>query len=159
MGAGVLMRMPNQIRVAQALMIAVILLFGATSWSEVRQMAIVARSDFPNNKISKEELKAIYLGEIQILHGVRILPIDQPHRQPIREAFLSQILKMTRDQYLEYWNKRLYQKGGLTPLLEENPRKVIEAVQEKEGALGYVWAEELQKDNKIKVLLTIDLKE
>jgi ABC-type phosphate transport system substrate-binding protein len=153
------MEIPMRIRLIQAVLIAAIVVSTATSWSEVREMAIVARPDFPNDKITKEELRSIYLGEIQILHGVRILPIDQPQRHPIREAFLSQVLQMTRDQYLEYWNKRLYQKGGLTPLLEENPKKVIEAVKEKEGALGYVWMEEVQQDNQVKVLLTIDLRE
>jgi len=118
----------------------------------------VARQDFPNDRITKEELRSIYLGEVQIIHGFRLAPIDQPHKQPIREAFLSQILQMTRDQYLEYWNKRLYQKGGLTPLLEENSHKVIEAVQEKAGSLGYVWLEEVNKDEKVKVLLTIELR-
>lgn len=151
------MKFPMRIRLVQLAVIASILFMIVSSWSEVRQIAIVARQDFPNNTISKEELRSIYLGEIQILRGFRIAPIDQPHRQPIREAFLSQILQMTRDQYLDYWNKRLYQKGGLTPLLEENSQKVLEAVQEKAGALGYVWLEDVNRQGKVKVLLTIDL--
>lgn len=65
---------------------------------------------------------------------------------------------MTRDYYIDYWNKRLFQKGGLTPLLKDNSEEVLQAVREQGGALGYVWLDEAEGREGIKILLTIDLK-
>lgn len=135
-----------------------LLLQASQAVGEPRVMAIVAGADFPKDQLTLEELKAIYLGEIQILKYIRVQPMDQRHNQPIRKKFLDQVLYMTRDYYIDYWNKRLFREGGLTPLLKNNSREVLEAVRDQEGAVGYVWLDEAEGREGIKILLTIDLK-
>ena len=130
----------------------------AESQQTTQTMAIVAGVGFPKNRLTLEEVKAIYLGEIQILRDLRIYPIDQSYNQPIRAKFLEQILHITRDSYIDYWNKRLFQKGGFTPLLKNNSREVLETVREQEGGIGYVWLNETEGEDTLRILMTSDLK-
>ena len=119
-------------------------------------IAIVSGAGFPKDRLTLKELRAIYLGEVVILKDLWIHPIDQQETQPIRRKFLEQVVRMTRDRYIDYWNQRLFRYGGFTPLLKNNGRDVIETVREEDGTLGYVWLEEARSEPKIKVLLTLD---
>ena len=119
------------------------------------EIAIVANENFPEDHLTAEQVRNIYMGEIQILNSIRVYPIDQSHRKPIRKTFLSQIIRMKRDTYVDYWNQRLYRKGGITPLLEDNSSDMLEAIQAKEGSIGYVWADEVPIRKNIKILLLI----
>ena len=121
------------------------------------EIAIVANEKFPEDQLTVGQVRNIYMGEIQILNSIRVYPIDQSYRQPIRKAFLRQIIGMNRDNYMDYWNKRLYRKGGITPLLEENSQDMLEAIQAKEGAIGYIWADEAPIRKNIKILLLINI--
>jgi len=120
-------------------------------------MAIIAGTDFPKDRMTKKELKTIYLGETQLLKDLWIHPVDQRESQPIRKSFLEQVVNMTRDRYIDYWNQRLFRYGGFSPLLKNNSREVIETVREQDGALGYVWLEEARNESGIKIVLTLDL--
>jgi hypothetical protein len=103
-----------------------------------------------------KELKAIYLGETQLLKDLWIHPIDQPENRPIRKSFLELVVHMSRDRYIDYWNQRLFRSGGFSPMLKSTGREVIEAVRERDGGVGYVWLEEARNQPGIKILLTID---
>jgi hypothetical protein len=103
-----------------------------------------------------KELKAIYLGETQLLKDLWIHPIDQQEGRPIRKKFLERVVNMTRDRYINHWDQRLFRQGGFSPMLRNTDREVIEAVREQDGGVGYVWLEEARNQPGIKILLTID---
>ena len=63
----------------------------------------------------------------------------------------------TEGRLANEWNQRLYRKGGITPLLEDNSLDMLEAIQAKEGAIGYVWADEANISKNIKILLLINV--
>lgn len=120
-------------------------------------LAVIAGTNFPKDQMTMKELKTIYLGETQLLKDLWIHPIDQRENQPIRKIFLEQVVNMTRDRYIDYWNQRLFRYGGFSPLLKNNSREVIETIREQDGALGYVWLEEARNESGIKILLTLDM--
>ena len=159
MGLRILMLRSLKAQAASVILAGIILLQTSGSWAESRQMAIIAGGNFPRNELMVEEVRAIFLGETQILKSIRVYPIDQSHHRAIRTEFLTHILHMTRDYYLDYWNRRLYRKGGINPLLKDNSREVIDTVQNREGSMGYVWLTEAEKSEKIKILLTVTLEE
>ena len=127
-----------------------------TTQNPPQTMVIIAGTSFPKDRLTIQALKAIYMGETQLLQDLRIHPVDQRENQPIRKRFLERVVQMTRDRYIDYWNLRLFRSGGFTPLLKNNSREVIETVQEQDGALGYVWLEEARDEPGIKILLTLD---
>jgi ABC-type phosphate transport system substrate-binding protein len=119
-------------------------------------MAIIAGTSFPKDQLTMKELKAIYLGETQLLKDLWIHPIDQRENRPIRKSFLELVVHMSRERYIDYWNRRLFRQGGFSPMLKSTGREVIEAVRERDGGVGYVWLEEARNQPGIKILLSID---
>jgi hypothetical protein len=138
-------------------LISVCWLFSLKVSAEEKKLAIIAAKNFPKEHLTVEQVRAIYLGETQILGSIRVYPIDQSHDQAIRETFLLIVLNMNRDLYLDYWNKRLYRKGGITPLLEYDGREVLIAVGRREGAIGYVWEDEIRDREDLKILISIEI--
>jgi len=132
-------------------------LIGQETKKKVTTLAIIAGTGFPKDQMTDKELKKIYLGETQSFKDLWIHPVDQRENQPIRKIFLEQVLNMTRDRYIDYWNQRLFRSGGYSPLLKGNSREVIETVREQDGTLGYVWLEEARNESGIKILLTLDI--
>jgi hypothetical protein len=58
-----------------------------------------------------------------------------------------------------YWNNRLFREGGIPPIPKNNSADVISAVQDTDGAIGYVWLTDTT-DSKanLKILLTIPIR-
>lgn len=79
-------------RAVPIILFLVLWLLAGLAAGEPRKMAIVAGADFPKDQLTSEEVKAIYLGEIQILKYLRVHPMDQRHNQPMRKKFLDQVL-------------------------------------------------------------------
>lgn len=120
-----------------------------------RVVAFVAGSAFPVDTLTLDQIREIYLGRIEIVGGIRIKPVDQHERQPIRKAVLSSLLRLSRDQYIAHWNLHLFQEGGFTPLLRPGSREVLDTVKEIEGAVGYVWLDEARVQPQVKILQTL----
>ena len=108
-----------------------------------RDLAIVANAGFPLSKITQDQVKEIYRGEMLKIRGIRIFPFDQRDSQ-IRIPFLEKVLGITLNRYNSYWIKRVFQEGGMPPRVLGSSREVLERVQEEVGGIGYVWADEAQ---------------
>lgn len=119
-----------------------------------RTVAFVAGAGFPVDRLGIEQVRDIYLGRTGIIGGIRIKPIDQRESQPIRKSVLAGLLGMSRDQYIEHWNLHLYRDGGFTPLLRPGSTEVLDTVREIEGAIGYVWLQEADGQQQVKILQT-----
>lgn len=136
------------------LLFAWTLLVGAVS-TEAREIAVIINARSPINSLSLEEVKGIYLGEIRLLGGKRLKPIDQQENQEIRQAFLKQVLGMSQASYLKHWIHRIFQDGIDAPILRGDSAAVIETVRESEEAIGYIWADEALSARGIKIVLTL----
>ena len=124
-----------------------------------KEIAIIVGKNHPLTHVSAAELADIYLGNKEVAGKVRLKPIDQRDGQEIHSAFLKKVLRMSHDDYVEYWNHRLFREGGTPPILKGDSTEVIRSVEEKEGAIGYVWASEGRDDDNVRILLTIDTHE
>ncbi len=131
---------------------------GSATTANANELAVIAGKDFPVDTMTLSTLKEIYLGEKEIIGNVRLKPIDQRDSQQIKFLFLDRVLHLSRDGYITYWNNRLFRQGGIPPSLKQNPVEVILAVEETEGAVGYVWLQEAKvAKDRVKILLTIDV--
>jgi len=136
-----------------------LILVGAGSAAEVKEIAVISSKSFTADALTLEEVKEIYRGEKQIIAGQRIKPIDQRDTQSIRNQFLNKVLNLSGDEYVTYWNNRLFREGGIPPIPKNSSAEVIAAVQETDGAIGYVWLTDTA-DSKanLKILLTIPIR-
>ena len=138
----------------KTLLIASMILMGALS-AEAREIAVIINARLPIDSLSLEEVKGIYLGEIRFIRGNRLKPIDQHESQKIRQDFLKHVLEMSKASYLRHWLHLIFQDSIDAPILHENSAAVIESVRESEEVIGYVWASEAVREERIKVVFTV----
>ena len=136
-----------------------LIMVGAVAAAEIRELAVISGKSFPADALTLEEVKEIYRGEKQLIGGQRLKPIDQRETQGIRNQFLNKVMNFSGDEYVTYWNNRLFREGGIPPIPKSNSAEVIAAVQETEGAIGYVWLTDTS-DSKanLKILFTIPVR-
>ena len=141
------------------LLLAIGAVFATSITVSAKEIAIIANKNNPLTRTSATELADIYRGQEEVISGVRLKPIDQSDSQEIRALFLTKVMRMSHEAYINYWNHRLFQEGGIPPVLKNDSSEVISTVRDKEGAIGYIWASEAKGVEGIRVILTIDASE
>lgn len=122
------------------------------------KIAIVANQHYPVPQLTIEQLREIYLGRKTIEQFLRIRPVDQSD-PAIRNIFLQRGLDLaSRDVYITHWNRLLFQKGGLPPLLKDSPDDVVTELLKTDGAIGYLWLEDAQNRAGLKILLVFPVR-
>ncbi|HET6465800.1 MAG TPA: hypothetical protein VFH55_09355 [Nitrospiria bacterium] len=141
------------------LALSILSMVGAGAAAEIKEIAVISGKSFPADAMTLEEIREIYRGEKQLIGGQRLKPIDQRDTQAIRIQFLNKVLNFSGDEYVTYWNNRLFREGGIPPIPKNNSADVISAVQDTDGAIGYVWLSDTT-DSKanLKILLTIPIR-
>ena len=121
------------------------------------RIVIVTNQLYPVSTLTKEEVREIYLGRRTIEQFFRIRPIDQSD-PAIRTAFLRTVMDLSKEGYIDHWNRLLFQQGGLPPLLKDSPDDVVKELLKTDGSIGYLWEEEVQQQHGLKVLLVIPVR-
>jgi hypothetical protein len=85
--------------------------------------------------LSSEEIKEIYLGEVQFAGGLRMVPVDNGSAQA---PFLERVLRMTPAKYTVWWTKKAFRDGQNPPPARATDAQVLIFVKETPGAIGYV---------------------
>jgi ABC-type phosphate transport system substrate-binding protein len=142
-------------RFKKAFLLVISILFVFSTTAHAKKIAIVVSKKSPITRVSQAMLIDIYLGQKEVAGNVRLKPIDQGEGQEIRATFLRKVLGMSHEAYVKYWNRHLFQEGGIPPALKSDSKEVIRAVKEREGAIGYVWSQEAEAED-VRVLLTVD---
>ena len=128
-------------------------LLGSSAFAE--DIAIIARNNFPLEKMTLYELKTIYMGTKTFQRGTKLNPIDQQDRNPIKKLFLQKVLQLNPSDYEGFWAIRTF--GGIIPPpIKKTSNEVIYSILGTEGGVGYVWKDEATRDG-IKILMTIPL--
>jgi len=147
---------PQLVGMAILLVLSAFVVVGTVGGADTKELAVIAGKSFPVDALILDDVKEIYRGEKQIISGVRLKPIDQRDSQPIRTEFLDKVLHLSGDEYVTYWNNRLFREGGIPPIPKNNSGDVITTVKETDGAIGYVWLDETTSEKaNLKILLTI----
>jgi hypothetical protein len=85
--------------------------------------------------MTPEEVKEVFLGELQFSGALKLRPIDNAGAQP---EFLSGVLRMTGTKYSAWWTKKAFREGLEAPLLKATDAEVLMFVKGNPGAIGYV---------------------
>jgi hypothetical protein len=86
-------------------------------------------------QLSPEEVKEIFLGEVQFTGSTKLLPVDNAGAQA---DFLARVLKMSGPKYQAAWTKKAFRDGLNAPPLKASDAEVIAFVKGNRGAIGYV---------------------
>lgn len=115
-------------------------------------IAVIANSHFPINKVNRSILKKVYLGKKVNEGRLKIVPIDYQDNSPVRRDFIGKLLISTVGKYQAYWLKQVFREGRTPPRSVQDTRMMIDAVRKTKGAIGYLYVSDLQKKQGIKVL-------
>jgi ABC-type phosphate transport system substrate-binding protein len=85
--------------------------------------------------ISPEDVRDIFLGEKQLEHGVRLVPIDNGAAQ---QEFLAKVLQTDAQKYYARWTRKSFRDGITAPASKGTDAEVIAFVKSTPGAVGYV---------------------
>jgi hypothetical protein len=85
--------------------------------------------------MTREEVKEIFLGEVQFSNSLKLQPIDNAGAHA---DFLTNVLKMTAAKYSASWTKKAFRDGLNAPPLKATDAEVVNFVKGNLGAIGYV---------------------
>jgi ABC-type phosphate transport system substrate-binding protein len=85
--------------------------------------------------LTPEEVKEIFLGEVQFAGALKLQPVDNAGAQ---NEFLARVLKMSGTKYQGTWTKKAFRDGLNAPPLKATDAEVLGFVRNNPGAIGYV---------------------
>lgn len=130
----------------------ILVVFSTVSLAD--EIAIISNKEYPVDHISMSTLREIYLGEKLIEGDIRIKPFNHKDHK-IKILFLKKVLGFNEDKFNAYWIKKVFQEGGVPPVMKNSSTDMIKAVEEEKGGIGYVWKHEAVAPH-IKILLILD---
>lgn len=98
---------------------------------------IVANKKFPLERLSKEQLKKIYLKKVTYIDGVKIFAINIAPNNELRDEFEKAMITMSKKHLKSYWNKAHYH-GIRPPKSLKSNESILSYVANIEGAIAYV---------------------
>jgi len=87
--------------------------------------------------MTSEEIKEVFLGEVQFATTLKLQPVDNAAAQA---DFQARVLKMTPAKYTASWTKKAFRDGLNAPPIKGSDAEVIGYVKATPGAVGYVSA-------------------
>ncbi len=97
-----------------------------------------------NNKLSAEQIAAIYLGKERAFpDGSEAVAIDQDESSSIRSSFVGNVLKKSNQQLKSYWAQLVFTGGGTPPKAVGSSTEVKKLVSNNPNIIGYIDASEV----------------
>ena len=135
-----------------AFMPLIILIFlSASLYTLSADYFIIANENVPENKIDRQRLRDIFLGNTGNWdNGGRII-LATLRRGKARDSFLSDIIGRTSAQFDRYWKEKAFTGKGIAPKILENDECMIDFIASNDGAIGYTDTMP-EEDSKVKII-------
>jgi len=122
------------------------------------EIAVVAGKNFPVDRLSKNQIKKIFLKKKLFVGDKKVIPVNLKNSFKIRKLFQENVLNMDEEEYNLYWNE-MYFNGIKPPIVLSSENSVISFVKKVDGAIGYVDANKIKNAKDIKILNVIKIEE
>ena len=86
-------------------------------------------------KLSQNDLKNLYLGKINKINGIYLIPIDSQNKKEF-STFYKKIINKTPKQLHAYWVKQIY-KGNRQPPLKFSKNKFPKNIEKNRHFIRY----------------------
>ena len=107
----------------------------AALWAPKAEAADYVVITHPGLTLSADDIKDVYIGQMQMAGSIRLVPVDNGAAQ---EAFLARVVRMEVGRYNTAWIKKAFRDGVSAPALKAGDAEVLEFVRRTPGAVGYV---------------------
>jgi ABC-type phosphate transport system substrate-binding protein len=119
--------------------------------ADVGDLVIIVNAKSSTDKISISQLRDFYYKKRRTWpNGESVRFIDRSKGSPIREKFLSTVLKKTEEELELYWIGQKLYSGDSAPLQESADAMTVHFVSSFPGAIGYVSSTTSLKDKNVK---------
>lgn len=95
-------------------------------------------------RLDPATLRKLYTGRIIEIDGVAVSVVNAPAGSPLRSRFLAVFLDQDEEKYMAYWTVRRFIGKGIPPRELAGNAEIIEFVQGRPGAIGYIDASALR---------------
>ncbi len=85
--------------------------------------------------LTPDEIREVFLGEKQLLNGLRLVPVDNG---AVQDEFLAKVLQTDGPKYYARWTRKSFREGIAAPALKGSDAEVIAYVRATRGAIGYI---------------------
>ena len=114
---------------------------------------IIANKDVQVNKLSKQELSSIFLGNKQFWdNGSRIKTSYIMDKSEFSFIFFNQYVEKAYKKFKRYWLKKIFSGYGAAPKNFKNPEQIIDFVSRNSGAIGFYIGEKPNNKQNLKII-------
>ncbi len=111
-----------------------------------RDITVIAHNNFPKDHLNAKMIKAIFLDKKRFIADKKLLPINYPFDDVLRECFERSILKKSRYSLESYWRSAHY-KGKSPPKVVKSKEMLFKYIENVDMAIGYIDTKSLQDTN------------
>jgi hypothetical protein len=101
-----------------------------------RELVVVGDKNFPENNLTRSEIKAIFLNKKRFINNEKILVMNHHVHHPLRLCFEKEILGKTEGILERYWRKAYYQ-GKRPPKVVSSTKMLFLYLDSVHPAIGY----------------------
>lgn len=124
--------------------------------AQARELAIISNPSLPAKSLRGSDVRDLYLGEQQFIGDRKARLLDVKEASELKRAFVERVLGLTLPKYKVHWVQRVFQGYGFPPAVTQAD-DVIGRVAREEGAIGYVWLDEVPRSAPVKVLFKLSV--
>lgn len=133
-----------------------LILFISLLFLEAKTIVVASSSEFPLNKLTKEQVKGIYLGKIRRIKRYKIIPVNLKAKDPLRKEFEKYVLKKSGEWLNRHWLQAHYH-GHHPPKVFHSKKAAILFVKKVKKAVCYLYEEDAEKAD-LKILYKEEVK-
>ena len=113
-----------------------LLLFLSIKMLSSRELVVIGDKNFPENNLTRSEIKAIFLNKQRFIKEEKILVMNYEVHHPLRLCFEKEILGKTERTLERYWRKAYYQ-GKRPPKVISSTQMLFLYLDTVHPAIGY----------------------
>ena len=108
--------------------------------SEKGDFQVIVHADNPHARLTRKELSKLFLKKTTRWKETNelIYPVDQLEDSLVRERFSRDIHRKKLSAIKAYWQQQIFSGREIPPMEKASDQEVLEYVEQKTGALGYV---------------------
>lgn len=109
---------------------------------------LITHPQSPIDTLSQSQARMIYLKKRRFWGDTKLIALNLPPKNPLRQTFEHEILKMNEAQLDGYWIRAHY-KGQRPPYRVESLKSMLLFVKKVKGAVGYIPASQVDAGVKV----------
>lgn len=127
----------NLVMLFMLCVIIVSMLAGASNAS-AEDVVIIVNSSVTKTDFTKEEIKNIFLGNIDIWPDNSEITVVVSRNKELHDSFLAEYVQVNQPQFDRNWKMVVFAGKGKTPEVFDKAKQIMEYVAATKEAIGYI---------------------